>query len=384
MTTVLSNTFSVEVTTKKWNPGYYMGLNFNKSHEQTFADRVANSLWGYAMDDFADNPLIKGVFMTFGWNILEPTFENYDWSLLHQEINYLKSLEEPKHLWLHPAAMNTANHTEFNAHLPQYVLDAGGLATGDDNSQSLKYWEEEHMDSYIHFMEALAAEFDDEPYLEIVNAPKETSLGAGLPGNENRDEFIVQLLRLASAMNIAFSKTNLAIGMNHGNDEDMTNLVNGLRALSPPVGITFPDLTPTYIGDHVDNGEEWPMVMDNFNMIRGDLSGWMSGESSQSAGQPVFARAETSELGGNLGTKPRKRDGIAHATVLDPGPPIVYGTGYIVKSCRDFADSVLKASHIAVHSNNDSAVSLPEQQWTTGSLVEFGLHPTLENEGYPY
>ncbi|MBW2528611.1 MAG: hypothetical protein JRI23_30840 [Deltaproteobacteria bacterium] len=177
-------------------------------------------------------------------------------------------------------------------------------------------------------------------------------------------------------MNAAFTKTNVAIAANFQSPPEtyVHPMIQQLQAMSPPVGLTFPDLIPQFINEDVSQGESWPMDQDAYNMIRGDLSGSNGGVTSQSIGQPVFARAETSELGGSIHGS-RREDGIATA---------LGGRGYVVWTLRDFADFTLKASHICMPHNDDFATILDQQKWTSAALVEFAKYPNVSSAGYPY
>jgi hypothetical protein len=120
------------------------------------------------------------------------------------------------------------------------------------STQIVEIWEPANMDAYIAMWQALGAEFDDHPALEMVLGAESTpSLQGSTPPGYTKQGYADQLKRMYSAQADAFPTTNVAANVNFLGSE-----VSGLieHAYQVGAGRGLPDIFDS-AGSFVFRGE---------------------------------------------------------------------------------------------------------------------------------
>lgn len=180
----------------KWNPGHYM-LTWWGDDPFSKYNKMLNE------------PNFLGCKERFLWRFLEPTKDNYDFSLIEQNLEYLRSYG--KRLVISPYYMYA--RTPY----PDYIADNPGtygeiVAVENSTSTLPRIWTAPVMDRLIALYEALADRFDNELYIEAIST-QETSIPlspeqkADPAINYTNEEYVTQLKRLVTAATAAWQHT---------------------------------------------------------------------------------------------------------------------------------------------------------------------------------
>ena len=155
----------------KWHPGHYM-LTYKASPQSN-------------MDAIKDEPYVLGAVRRYYWAQLEPSEGVYDFSLIESDLKYLKSMPTPKRLVIQ--IFDRGHHSQPSpiGVVPNYLLEDArfGGKTGWYAEKGARWygvapailgpvartWDPVVMDRWIALFKALAARFDNEPYLEAVS-----------------------------------------------------------------------------------------------------------------------------------------------------------------------------------------------------------------------
>lgn len=244
-----SVTVPASAAQKKWHPGHYMSTLRSENTQSTRFTK-------YDSIDASTN--VKGSAVFFRWSQLEgaTTGQRGDYTagitLVRSEINKLKSATVPKRLILVFFEQVPSGTCPASAYFPAYLNTAGKLVQ-TSNKCLWKRWDSEAMGWFIDMVNAYAAAFDDEPYVEIARPFQETTIswGTTTPSADfSEAAYDAQLRRLALAMSTAWKKTNVWIPLNWGVS---TTRLQGLISYFSSIGVGTgnPDICPS-CGQTVD------------------------------------------------------------------------------------------------------------------------------------
>jgi hypothetical protein len=263
----------------KWNPGHYMQ---HRSFDQ--AARFSD----YDAGDFASNRNIQGVSVFFRWNQLEGNTRG-DYAagikLIQAEIRKLKSLPVPKRLIIRVMDRlydDTPSLGEYARIYPQYMYDAGKLFTGP-STVLWKRYDAEANGWFIDMLNAYAAAFEGEPFVEMICPFQETSYDSSTaPSDFSSSKLRTQYDRLALALRTAWPTTNVWMPTNWEPYSSMGSFLSYLASID--VGAGNPDtvksgtqLADTYLRGEV-GGTDYRGVMPIVFAIEDTSMGYRSGE----------------------------------------------------------------------------------------------------------
>jgi len=322
---------------KKWHPGHYMQVM------RGTADAVQSTRFRY-YDQIASNTNITGVGVFFRWAQLEAARGDYSAgiALVRAELNKLKGLAAPKRLAIRIRDEAWGETCPGSGTFPAYLQSAGKLFT--TKSQCIwKRWDPEAMGWFINMLNAYAAQFDREAYVEIISPFHETSIGWGgstRPAGYSDAALDQQYRRLANALAASWKRTNIWIPSNHGlNETMMAGYVAHLSSLS--IGTGNPDTCPTC-----------NMSIDG--IVRGVIGGHdYRGEIFNSMS------VEASELG--------------YDSVGPDG-------GFTAQQIFDYANGTQRVNHLFWDRNVSTGTT--QQRWDTGILPLINSRP-LTNTSCP-
>jgi hypothetical protein len=218
----------------KWHPGHYMLLQTGNSQSQRFS---------YYDADLAGNASLAGAQVRWSWAELEPSQGNYNFSAIEADLARLQSMG--KRLWIQ-VLDRKFNTTDSSGIIPSYMMTSaynGGLVQ-NRSGYVARLWESKVMDRKIALMQALAARFDNEPFVEGITGA-ETAMGfdAPLPDGYSAAILAAQLKREVSAMTAAFRHTNVFVYTNFiGSEAVMIDLIGHIHRNRAAAG--GPDTLP--------------------------------------------------------------------------------------------------------------------------------------------
>jgi hypothetical protein len=182
----------------KWQPGHYMMLGYNMKDRNE---------WKVIFN----NDYFKGGQRVYLWSDLEPIKENYDFSSIESDLNFLKS--NGKFLVIEPW---DTFFWDKGVAVPDYILSDpeynGGVVYRDNKAGSLsKRYDTDVMDRYIALTKALGNRFDGEEYVSAFIIT-ETAMNLG-EGSEdfNKENYHTQMTRLVKETAKAFPTTPIII-----------------------------------------------------------------------------------------------------------------------------------------------------------------------------
>lgn len=347
-----------EGTLVKWNPGHYMMQTVGGS---SFATRQGH------YDAITDSTTIKGAVMFAFWGNLEPTDDNFVWTTIQQELDYLKALNVPKRLFVRIIEKREnpngcANRTYF----PAWVDAAGWCVQTGTERFVLKWWDNALEAEFIELMQAMAAEFDDDPYFEGVVFLRETGIGANTShAGYTHTAYVQNLKDIASATQAAFVKSNVIMFTNFVPTQGQAainslmqwQIDNGIGQGSPDVA---PDcITPTlncpggwYDPQRVGSGEPGGSPTEAYNFAHENMIGQV----------PIMWAVESSQLGSDA--------------VGQEG-------GYSADLIYRFANQYLGASHLFWMRNESYGAASQRWSGTGGILDTINANPTFTNTACP-
>jgi hypothetical protein len=223
----------VSAGSKKWNPGHYIKPQGN--HAQTDIEKFLTSVTNQ-LAKTGDSQEIKGSMITYSWGMLEPTLGNYDFAPIYRHLDYLSSRGLKAILSVNTKCFGN----DCGSLAPADLQDAVFVTANTKGTLTMALWEEEYMDLYIRLWDALGAEFDNNPAVEMVLGAESTpSLAGGSPDGFTKGGYADQLKRLYSAQVAAFPTTNVIANINFLSGE-----VSGLleHAYAVGVGRGMPDI----------------------------------------------------------------------------------------------------------------------------------------------
>jgi hypothetical protein len=191
----------------KWNPGHYV--------QDLYWAGIQASLDNHVMD--SDEFL--GAYIIYSWGYLEQTEGVYDWSKVHEHLDWLEARGKKLLLAVEHKSYNNVFDPEWIA--PENLE---GEAENHSAGMIVGLWRSTVMDQYIAFMEAFAAEFDGHPALEQVSFVPESAYGISAPSRAadySDVAYSTQLQRMYDAAAVVFTRTMFTGGVNFiGSEED--------------------------------------------------------------------------------------------------------------------------------------------------------------------
>jgi lysophospholipase L1-like esterase len=235
-----AKTVTPPTTGIKWHPGHYMDSD---SIERPGSDPKNLSM--SALTSIAGTPF-RGVLVRYGWTTLEPEKNQYDFSRIRAHRDALAKIGKYLIVQIQDRSF------DGDGPPPSYVIPpylrtdpefGGGWAPrGESWGTAPKLWLASVMDRQIALQAALAAEFDKDPFIEIVSF-EETALFNIPPDGYSKAAMAAQYRRLADAMSASWSNTNVCILTNFfHNIADLTSLIDYFQSKRICVG--GPDVRP--------------------------------------------------------------------------------------------------------------------------------------------
>jgi hypothetical protein len=217
---------------KKWNPGHYIkaqGKHASAKKEE-YLSVISNQIV-----KVTDSPEIRGAQMAYAWGMIETSQGNYDWEPIHRHLDYLADRGRKAIVMIHTKCFGNdcASLAPVDMQTEVYVTPK------ERPTLIVELWEEQNMDRYIEFWQAMAAEFDGHPALEMVHGQESTpSLQGTNPANYSKGNYATQLKRMYAAQGAAFTQTNVVANINFLRGE-VADLVE--HAYEADVGRGMPD-----------------------------------------------------------------------------------------------------------------------------------------------
>ena len=215
----------VSAGAKKWNPGHYIKPqgNHSKADQADYYAAVTRQI-----ASVNDSPEIKGALIGYAWGAIEPTTGNYNWDPIYTHLNYLSARGKKLMIMI----LVKCFHTDCTNLAPSDMKSEVFVTERSSPTSIVEVWEEKNMDVFITMMDALAAEFDDNPAVEMVMGTESApSLQGSTPASFTSDGFATQLKRMYSAQAAAFKDTNVI-----GNVNFLGGQVSGLIEHAYQVG----------------------------------------------------------------------------------------------------------------------------------------------------
>lgn len=216
---------TVTAGAKKWNPGHYIKPqgNHSKADQANYMSAVTSQI-----AKVNDSPEIKGALIGYAWGAIEPKTGTYDWGPIYTHLNYLSA--RGKKLMI--MVLVKCFHTDCTYLAPSDMKSEVFLTERSPSTSIVEVWEEKNMDVFIAMMDALAAEFDGNPAVEMVMGTESApSLQGSTPASFTSAGFATQLKRMYSAQAAAFKNTNVI-----GNVNFLGGQVSGLIEHAYQVG----------------------------------------------------------------------------------------------------------------------------------------------------
>ena len=263
----------------KWNPGHYMQILLNESTDDKQSTRFG---W---YDEIATNTAIEGVALRLKWGQLEASKGQYTFDTLHAELDRLKSLDVPKRLFVRIHDRDYGDSSCDSDMYPADLRNGKGCAEAS-NGNLARIWDPAVTDRLIALYEAMAREFDDDPYFEGVMLIRETATNGEIRDDSySESAYLSQLKRLAEGGAAAFARSNVVMPVNWlGNQKNVDDLIEFNAALG--LGQGGPDVLPDGLSSH---------RVPAYNTLEGLSTGVEYRER-----MPILYSVEPTQLGGSL------------------------------------------------------------------------------------
>lgn len=206
-----STAASGSVTSKSWTPGFYI-----RPDAFGYYTKDAQRLATY--DKILPYSNIKGAEIPICWGRIEPVSGQYDWSSVETDIDRVtQNRTNSKKVILALTFQNygtsgipSTPQNQFGAVIvPDYIIDAGWAAERTGSGLMPKLDVSGCMDRLIAWVNACAAQYDSDPYVEMVIIGETSSAYSGM----NSTNYNTQWQRMPAALAAAF--TNTWAGVSH-------------------------------------------------------------------------------------------------------------------------------------------------------------------------
>lgn len=228
-------------TTKKWNPGQYI-----RADAQGYPSKDTQHYAAY--DKALPIANIKGCEIPVNWYRTNPSAGVYDWTYVDAHINRItQNRTNNKRVLLVTQFQNyggtvpTAPYDADNATLPNYILSAGWGATRTSSGVMPKLDIAACMDAFILWLQAIAAKYDNDPYVELFTVGETSSAYAGM----NAANYATQWRRLPAVLKAAWTRTFTVISHN-GLTSPTTSIQLNADMVANGIGIGVEDAAGFY------------------------------------------------------------------------------------------------------------------------------------------
>lgn len=248
--TIPVQVYDVGTGAKKWNPGHYM--------MQTTIDSYSTAI----INEIAAMPNCLGAKHRIGWNTLEPTQGNYDFTFTDTLFGLLKAAG--KRFVLEVAMESYNNQNPIPTYLTTLANGGGGYyrKVNTPGVQAKVY-----LPAVMARVKALAAaianRYDTDPKFEgVVFQDESVLLEATTQSDYSESLWVTQFSDLITSLPTYFKESNCWVGFNFGfsNKANLVTLVDAMVASG--CGVTGPDSyvdsdDNTTQGDKVVRGYRW-------------------------------------------------------------------------------------------------------------------------------
>lgn len=356
----------------KWNPGHYVRPN-----EMVWLARQSER---FAIFDQIENvDAVKGGLVNIPWGMIEgPAQGVYDWTLLDAEVAKLASIGKKLiiEVWVRKyggsipsVPQSTASSKQL--YLPDYVISNGWAAANTDDVQGYQARLDitACMDRFIALMQAIAARYDTNPTVELVQT-NETSAGFASGSGFSQENFYDEWLRLTGAMRDAFEHTGVAIMNNFMHDGSGDASIRDFVAeqFDEGAGLAVPDVMAGAYGQGSGGGATY----DNWNAN-------------------VYRGAGTSPGDGkNYGTTDYRG-----TLLFSASQEVIWKAAFTPANVLAMARDVYRVTHLAWTAHGGSVggtawlgqsevTPVPAMRWVQGVLPYITLNPlTSPNTTFP-
>lgn len=197
------------VGAKRWGPGHFLFPNGNAS------DQDQNNYWITKVENQINLKLglstnLKGVYMGVAWKSINPTGSTFDWTLLDQTFDLIKSINNGR---LGVQLM----YKSFTSQSAEYEAPADLFSDIEQNNTGwiAAVYRPHVMDRYILALQAIKDRYDDDPNFEIIATPESVPSWAGsAPADYTDTKMFNELIRMYAEGAAMFTNTNFAPGIN--------------------------------------------------------------------------------------------------------------------------------------------------------------------------
>ena len=215
---------------KKWHPGHYLktqGVSTESGYQESVTAQLNKTL---------GSDLIRGAFISYAWGTLEPSDGKYNWSPVHEHLNWLKAHGKSLIVDLEYKSFGAAG---VGSLVPSDLQGSVVIGTSSNTSYIAALWRQPEMDRFIRFLRAFAAEFDGDEALELVRTSESApSFQNGAPADYTSIAYATQLKRMYAVMSSAFVRTNVTASVNSLNNS-AAELIEAAYQLG--MGLSSPD-----------------------------------------------------------------------------------------------------------------------------------------------
>jgi hypothetical protein len=215
----------------KWHPGHYIMLRGDvlmDEHLQSIAE-------------LSDEAAIQGVMVRFWWYDLEPSRDQYDFSLIDTYLEALRQSNTTKRLVVRIMDRNFATRSS-RFMVPDYLLQDpafnGGIVPSSTGFVA-RIWEAPVMDRLINLYQALGERYDSEPLFEGAFTEESTlSFNApNYPVGYSNDLLVDQYVRFLNAVKPTMPTSNFFFNANWiGSPTLMSQLIQAIHDAGAAAG----------------------------------------------------------------------------------------------------------------------------------------------------
>jgi hypothetical protein len=198
---------------------------------------------------------VRGLFVRYGWDALEPAKGVYDFGRIERDLNLAAARGKRIFMFLSTKSFNTGN-SDAPAYLRTAEYDGGtykievrgkgSLGSKDRYGSNVKLYNENVKARMVALVQALGARFNKHPNFEGLSFV-ETALGRANPAltDAQVQGFFVNLAAVNTAAKAAFPNT---VVMQHANFPQQALPVLTEAMLKSGVGLAGPDILPEHDG----------------------------------------------------------------------------------------------------------------------------------------
>jgi len=228
--------------------GAFMAQSFHPGHYlKAYTDQEMTA-WSWIFDE----PNVRGVMWEVNWADVETARGVYDFSGVHEKLEYLAEQGKFSIIEIRDRSFNTTDPSDI---LPSYLVtdpafEGGYIVTkhrdGTDRGLIAKVWLPEVTDRVLRLIEAMGAELDGHPYVEVVQIGESSAgFGGDIPSDYTPEGYVEELRRQTEAGVEAFPSHIFATGANFINGGGTEGPLPGVHVdhtAEAGAGLKEPDL----------------------------------------------------------------------------------------------------------------------------------------------